>query len=481
MGGTGAHAQRLERNMALEENDTMEGKIKKKRVRRGGKKVKNKLKNFKIMYVNLRGYKSKKRSIEEIIIEEKPTVVAFAETLLEEKEKVKIEGYETYVPEEKGSRGIMIAVNKDLEKITSVVMEDAEQGEQLWIQIVNGQIDIRIGLVYAPQESRTKVCDLKKMYKKIEEQVNKGKEKDQKVLIVGDLNCKIGNKIKGNTEQVTTGGRLLIQLVEKLNLEIINAHPKCQGLWTRQEGGKKSVLDYIIIDKEHVESIKEMNIDEEREITPYSQGEIKGERTYTDHNMIKVNINWRITSINRNQERLTMNEKSKKNFKEATENGKLTEIWEREGSVQERYNIWSEEVEKVAKQHFITRKKKKKPFNRVIRKLRRKRRLLKEETAGGEVKEMNKKRRKLLQQLIDEELAKQEKNRIISIANNIKKEKGFDANAFWELDKRLKSRNGEVATAMMDEEGKLEEDPEKIREIYKRFYQKLLKDREPEN
>ena len=33
-------------------------------------------------------------------------------------------------------------------------------------------------------------------------------------------------------------------------------------------------VDYIIIDKEHAESIKEMNIDEEREITPYSQGEI---------------------------------------------------------------------------------------------------------------------------------------------------------------------------------------------------------------
>merc|ERR1712228_687822 len=31
------------------------------------------------------------------------------------------------------------------------------------------------------------------------------------------------------------------------------------------------------------------------------------------------------------------------------------------------------------------------------------------------------------------------------------------------------------------EKGKVEEDPEKIREIYKTFYQKLLKDREPED
>ena len=94
---------------------------------------------------------------------------------------------------------------------------------------------------------------------------------------------------------------------------------------------------------------------------------------------------------------------------------------------------------------------------------------------------MNRARRKVLQQIIDEELAKQERNRVIQIANNIKKEKGFDANAYWEFDKRMKKRNAEVATAMMDEKGNLEEDPGKIREIYKTFYQKLLKDREPEN
>ena len=34
---------------------------------------------------------------------------------------------------------------------------------------------------------------------------------------------------------------------------------------------------------------------------------------------------------------------------------------------------------------------------------------------------------------------------------------------------------------MFNEEGKLEEDPEKIKQIYKVFYEKLLKDRDPEN
>ena len=140
-----------------------------KKIRRGGKRIKNKLKKFKVLYVNLRGYKSKTKSIKEIILEEKPTLIAFAETLLDEGEEIDLEGYKVIVPKEKGSRGILMAIDKELEKITSVVMEDKEDGEQLWVQIFNGQINIRVGLVYAPQESRTKLSELKKMYSKIEE------------------------------------------------------------------------------------------------------------------------------------------------------------------------------------------------------------------------------------------------------------------------------------------------------------------------
>ena len=60
---------------------------------------------------------------------------------------------------------------------------------------------------------------------------------------------------------------------------------------------------------------------------------------------------------------------------------------------------------------------------------------------------MNTARRKVIQQLIDEELVLQEKNRVSRVAQTIKKEKGFDGNAFWELTKRLGGRKTEIATA----------------------------------
>ncbi len=74
---------------------------------------------------------------------------------------------------------------------------------------------------------------------------------------------------------------------------------------------------------------------------------------------------------------------------------------------------------------------------------------------------MHQERRMLLQQFIDEEKKKQERIKIIEIAKSIKKEKGFDANAFWIHAERMRGRKAETATAMLDEEGNIEEDPRK--------------------
>ena len=55
----------------------------------------------------------------------------------------------------------------------------------------------------------------------------------EKLVLVGDFNCKVGKLIEGNSETVTKGGRLLQKLVNKHNLLILNAKLNCQGKWTR--------------------------------------------------------------------------------------------------------------------------------------------------------------------------------------------------------------------------------------------------------
>ena len=121
-------------------------KEKKKKVKRG-KKIKRKLEKCKVLYANVRGLKSKQLSLEEIIIEENPTIITLVETGLENKEEAKFEGYEVYhknKTEDGEGRGILIAVKEELKNITTMIKECEKPAEQLWVRITNGRSNIRV-------------------------------------------------------------------------------------------------------------------------------------------------------------------------------------------------------------------------------------------------------------------------------------------------------------------------------------------------
>ena len=90
----------------------------------------------------------------------------------------------------------------------------------------NWGCSIRIGVVYAPQESRTTNSMYKKIYKGIEEQIEKAGSQKQKVLVVGDFNCKIGDKISGNRADISRSAKYFLKLNERQNLEILNGEKK---------------------------------------------------------------------------------------------------------------------------------------------------------------------------------------------------------------------------------------------------------------
>ena len=149
---------------------------------------------------------------------------------------------------------------------------------------------------YGPQENVTSNSELKKLYESISDQVDTGKENNQQIIILGDFNAKIGNYIKNNKETITKGGRHLKRLVEKQNLCIINGESnKCEGLWTREQGEEKSVIDYVITTKKDLNTIKTMKIDEEKEFGIYKveiQGTKQCRKIYSDHNAIMLNMDF---------------------------------------------------------------------------------------------------------------------------------------------------------------------------------------------
>ena len=134
-----------------------------------------------------------------------------------------------------------------------------EIGESMWMVIDNNKVKIRLGLIYAPQECRTKKEKLKIMYNDIQNQVMQADENNQKTLLLGDFNCKIGEEIKGNRSDVSKGGKLLLKMADRNQLSILNKSELCEGLWTRTDKKTKSVLDYIMVDKDSENTLQKMN------------------------------------------------------------------------------------------------------------------------------------------------------------------------------------------------------------------------------
>ena len=147
---------------------------------------------MKTYYVSIRGLKSKKESLEEILDEVKPDIIGLVETHMEQGEELRIEGYHIIRKDRNGQGGGLLIAVKDQQKDNVVKREEDETKnlESLWIEM-GTQTKYQIGITYAPQGEKARVKEIKEIYKGIEEQVKQGQAKENKILIMGDFNAKI--------------------------------------------------------------------------------------------------------------------------------------------------------------------------------------------------------------------------------------------------------------------------------------------------
>ena len=149
-------------------------------------------------------------------------------------------------------------------------------------------------MVYGKQESRADINSIKNFLDKIDYYAVKAKNEGKSLLVVGDLNMKVGEIIKGNQDQISKGGRMLLKLMNKRKLELINGSPKCSGLWTRivktdsENDERKSVLDYVLTNQKCYHKVEHMHMGEDRNFVmqKYSKDRIKE----SDHNTIIINF-----------------------------------------------------------------------------------------------------------------------------------------------------------------------------------------------
>ena len=104
-----------------------------------------------------------------------------------------------------------------------------------------------------------------------------------KIIMLGDFNGRIGNQddgIKDGDPVKNDNGIRLLSFARKCNLMILNREKICHGKWTRQEGTKKSIIDYFLIDCSCASIAVDMNI--------YDNGQ---NETGSDHNWMDMTLN----------------------------------------------------------------------------------------------------------------------------------------------------------------------------------------------
>ena len=431
---------------------------------------------------NVRGIKSKINSLKGIIEEEKPAIIGLTETKLKDGDSVAFEDYVVKradrAKNRKGGGGVLFAYHRTFSYMMKVVNEEREKVEMLWIRLDNNVVKARIGVVYMPQESETTVKELKEIYDMIEEEVAVAAKHGERLILMGDFNCKVGNIIQGNDDIVSKGGKILLKMVNKYNLCILNGEKCCKGKWTRIEGEEKSILDYIIINQEDKELYTDMYVDEDKQITPYNvEQELGGVRfVYSDHCMIRVRSPMQLKIGDRLIRREKFDRKRREEFAMELEREKVSEILDSKQIITT-YGRWSDKVMEISEKFRVksnTKRGKSKSIRLLMRSKHAVTRQLKTKMVDKEEIQLLKKRKLLIMEHIDEERMKENNRKVEKVVQEVKEDGGVNSATFWKVKRRLTGRNNNELAAILDEEGRRTEEPDEIKGVYMRYFQNLL-------
>ena len=149
----------------------------------------------------------------------------------------------------------------------------------------------RIWITVESQTSKTAICSLYLgcqhsddrfgqwndiIYDVVQREAFVLRSKGFRVVYLADFNGHVGSNphdggIIGNTPGVNHNGRRLLNFIsvtDSVNVNSLCRVPGdwstrvCKGLWTRQRGGYSSIIDYVLISREHADSVLSMMIDD---------------------------------------------------------------------------------------------------------------------------------------------------------------------------------------------------------------------------
>ena len=159
---------------------------------------------------------------------------------------------------------------------------------------------------------------------------------------------------------VTKGGRQLIKMIDKYDMKLVNEKEEiCKGLWTREQGKDKSVIDFVITSKKCFTTITEMYIDQNQEYATFKierkeSGDIK--KIYSDHNVIILKVDFKTEMQKKKRKKITTT-KGYKEYEQILQHKKISKIMQT-GNLQSQYDISSQAIEdNIKKVEKITKKR----------------------------------------------------------------------------------------------------------------------------
>ena len=422
--------------------------------------------------------KSKIPCIKNIFSEIQPDIALFTETHLTENKGIGIEGYSFFGKARQTGKGGGVGVFvKNTKKHIVAPHYSTRELEILWVSIHrNSELPLYVGVYYGKQEKTcTNATIAHEMDLLSEELLELGREGE--ILICMDANAKIG--LMG--EDVSRNGKLIKEVFEECEIEVLNGTEKCSGLITRQNRkrpAERSAIDFVATTYQAKHMVTAVHIDEIGEYRMQGMNE-------SDHNTILVEVQVSKTR------RCKMTKKTGWNiyasdekfalFREklAVLKDKAEKIMaETEKSITERYTAWEKllyqaAISTIGKTTYKVGKPPK--ASSTVVNLRKERRRLKNAFEKETCRVKKKERRNEYiqkQREIKEQIELEESQQIDAKFEKMKRN-GMDG--FWNARKKTKKDDSSSWLITKDEDGKRIFDPEMNKENVAGYYEDLYK------
>ena len=276
-------------------------KTKKKRYRGKGhaKKINR---TFSILLTNIRGIKSKKKSLEKVVKHIKPSIIVLNETQLQGNAKVQLASYTSWSrnrrEQEKGG-GVATCVSREYKDSVVGIGEGSGDDEFLITRLEKFRPALTIVNCYGEQRKTTKEEVVAK-WNRLRKELEAIRMRTDFCVLAGDLNKLVGCDdlgVPGNNPDLSKGGKLLRELLATKDWVLVNslgADVVEGGPYTRVDPAtsKLSCLDLFIVSRELRPHVKNLFIDSKRKWkiarSIRNHGRVKGVKPtfkliYSDH------------------------------------------------------------------------------------------------------------------------------------------------------------------------------------------------------